>query len=173
MAFFAGVLGSFYYSRFWAHSKDDQTCAYTFLYARIVALTLCTGIIRHGQQPGNPKHTSNGTRLVLTSNYVEPPRGPAHIPLPNNDDNRGSEGTVGRVMTFIAVSRVYLEAGMCSCHESCQGRGLHPDGKQPEHPTNIQVPPQQRTNAAHSHFYTKVSSCVALHQHIVTVVLRT
>lgn len=120
MAFFAGVLSTFYYSRFYAHSKDDQTW-----------------ITRHGQQPGNPVHPFTGSRLVLTSNYIEAPRGPAMIPLPDNDDNRGSEGVVGRVMSAVA------------------GRGLHPDGKQPEHPKNIQVPPQQRVNAAHSHFYTK------------------
>lgn len=75
----------------------------------------------------------------MTTSYVaETPAGPPQIPLPGNDDNRGSEGVVGRVMSVVA------------------GRGFFPDGKAPEHPTNIQVPPMQRTNAAHTHFYTKV-----------------
>ena len=48
-------------------------------------------------------HPFVGDRLVLTSNYIEPARGPAMIPLPDNDDNRGSSGIVGRVMSVVAV----------------------------------------------------------------------
>lgn len=83
--------------------------------AYVAALTCAlwhVGITRHGRQPGNPVHPFTGARLVLTNNHVEAPaRGPATIPLPDNDDNRGSEGIVGRVMSVIAVSRpLHLEA---------------------------------------------------------------
>jgi hypothetical protein len=138
VAFFASVVGSFYYSRFWAHRSDNQTCEDTCHHLEVYTYLYAPGILRHGQQPGNPVYPPSGVRLVLTNNLVGSPSLAAQIPLPGNDDNRGSEGIVGRVMSVVA------------------GRGLYPNGRAPENPGNIQVPPQQRTNEAHTHFYTKV-----------------
>ena len=107
--------------------------------SNLLADSATAGIVRHGQQPGNAFRASTGPRLVLMNSFVEPTNlAEAHVPLRGNDDNRGSEGIVGRIMSFVAH------------------RGLFPDGKVPEHPENIQVPPQQRINASHTHFYTKV-----------------
>ncbi|KIP12102.1 hypothetical protein PHLGIDRAFT_368206 [Phlebiopsis gigantea 11061_1 CR5-6] len=88
-AFFAGVVGTFYYSRSWAHNKDDQTW-----------------IVRHGQQPNSPNgwvhHDMSGPRLVHTRASTEPANLLAHVPLRGNSDNRGSESVLGRVMSVIA-----------------------------------------------------------------------
>ncbi|GJE96556.1 hypothetical protein PsYK624_127530 [Phanerochaete sordida] len=121
-AFFVGALGTFYYAQFAAHRRDDQTW-----------------IHRHGDQVGD--HSPDAPRLVTTGRGgVEPTRESApRVPLPGNNDNRGSEGVVGGVMSAVA------------------GRGVDPDGKVPEKPNNIQQPAPQRRNEDGSH-YTKAGN---------------
>lgn len=118
-AFFAGVLGTFYYSRFAAHRKDDQTW-----------------IARHGQQRQDLLHS--GPRLVGTGDgsVEESNAGKPQVPLPGNDDNRGSEDLTGSIMSAVA------------------GRGTNPNGKVPKDPKNVQEPAPQRRNDDGSH-YTK------------------
>lgn len=158
-AFFAGVVGTFYYSRSWAHNKDDQTCTRSSLYTTSSSY-IAAGIVRHGQQPNSPNgwvhHDMSGPRLVHTRASTEPANLLAHVPLRGNSDNRGSESVLGRVMSVIAVrplSIIYTEASLT---QFSQGRGLFPDGLSPVNPTNKQVPVMQRQNDAGTHFYTKV-----------------
>ncbi|EKM58048.1 uncharacterized protein PHACADRAFT_88807 [Phanerochaete carnosa HHB-10118-sp] len=119
-AFFVGVFGTFYYSRFAAHRKDDQTW-----------------IARRAQQ--HPGHMHNGSRIVSTNDgeVESSDDGGRRIPLPGNDDNRGSEGAKAGLMSAAA------------------GRGANPDGKVPKEPGNIPQPAPQRRNEDGSQ-YTKV-----------------
>lgn len=61
------------------------------------------GIARHGQQ--QPDHMHNGPRLVSTTDGGAEPnnQGKPHVPLPGNDDNRGSEGATAGLMSAVAV----------------------------------------------------------------------
>ncbi|KIP12103.1 hypothetical protein PHLGIDRAFT_124289 [Phlebiopsis gigantea 11061_1 CR5-6] len=84
-AFFAGVVGTFYYSRFRAHRKDDQSW-----------------IHRHGQQNGRAIHDDPGPRPVKTGMYAEQKNSQGSLPLPGNSDNSGSDSATGRVMSAVA-----------------------------------------------------------------------
>ena len=163
MAFFAGIIGTFYYSRFAAHRKDDQTCASfdTLLCLRQrIRTTANPGITRHGQQPGNAVHqNSRGPRLVASGNTVEVDGGDSRrLPLPGNDVGRGSETVREQVMSVVAVSPHSSAPGrltnaFCGCHP--KGRGLDPNGEAPSEPGNMPQPAPQRRNEDGSH-YTKV-----------------
>lgn len=115
---FASSLALFFYAQHFIHRRDNQPW-----------------IARHGQQPGNVNVTvrTDQPKVVTASIRAEP----AMIPLPDNDDNRGSEGFLPRVMSFIA------------------GKGLNPDPHVPEKPLNMTQPTQQRVNQAGTHNYTK------------------
>lgn len=101
-AFFAGVVGAFYYSRSWAHSKDDQTCTSTALSHPLflnLILSRIIGIVRHGQQPNN-RVVQAGT----TSKAAEPVDfSQTNIPLPGNAENRRTDTFVDRVKSTIVV----------------------------------------------------------------------
>lgn len=62
------------------------------------------GITRHGQQPGiNGAPAMTGPRIVANVDTDGPVK-PSFLPLPGNDDNRGSEGVLARTMSYVAVS---------------------------------------------------------------------
>lgn len=98
---FASSLALFFYAQHFIHRRDNQPCTLTPKRFDRDLLTVSTGIARHGQQPGNVNVTvrTDQPKVVTASIRAEP----AMIPLPDNDDNRGSEGFLPRVMSFIAV----------------------------------------------------------------------
>ncbi|KAI0087337.1 hypothetical protein BDY19DRAFT_907522 [Irpex rosettiformis] len=117
--FFATSLLAFYLYQFRAHKNDNQTW-----------------IVRHGQQPGNEgAPPMNGP--YYTAKWTPQEVKPGSVPLPGNEDHRGSVGLLPYVMSFIA------------------GKGINPDPRVPEHPLNKTQPAPQRLNAAGTHFYTK------------------
>ncbi|KAI0701335.1 hypothetical protein BC835DRAFT_241001 [Cytidiella melzeri] len=134
--FAAGFL-AFYLFQFRAHKKDNQTCELSeCVQTELTAILPTTGIVRHGQQPGNdgaPK--ADGQRYV--ANWKEREVKTGSFPLPGNDDHRGSEGLLASVMSFVA------------------GKGLNPDPRVPEEILNKTQPTPQRVNAAGTHHYTK------------------
>ncbi|KAI0767892.1 hypothetical protein BC629DRAFT_1442487 [Irpex lacteus] len=117
--FFATGLLAFYFYQFRAHKNDNQTW-----------------IVRHGQQPGNDGAPQmDGPRYV--ANFTERTVKAGSLPLPGNDDHRGSVGILPSVMSYVA------------------GKGIHPDQRVPEKPLNMTQPTPQRVNAAGTHHYTK------------------
>lgn len=97
----ASSLALFYYAQHFIHKRDNQSCTSAPERLHHGILMVTTGIARHGQQPGNVNVTvrTDQPKVVTASIRAEP----AMIPLPDNDDNRGSEGFLPRVMSFIAV----------------------------------------------------------------------
>lgn len=70
----------------------------------VADFTFMVGITRHGQQPGNTHMPGmTGARLCTTNRVAEPANALAAIPLPGNDDNRGSDTFVGRLMSVVVV----------------------------------------------------------------------
>lgn len=97
----------------------------------------------------------DGPRYV--ANFTERTVKAGSVPLPGNDDHRGSVGILPSVMSYVAVSP------FCNNQKdhrltAKQGKGIHPDQRVPEKPLNMTQPTPQRVNAAGTHHYTKVGS---------------
>lgn len=97
-----------------------------------------------------------GPRIVANVDTERPPK-PSQLPLPGNDDHRGSEGILARAMSYVAVSfYTCVRLVVAIDHSQKQGKGINPDPHVPEKPLNKQQPAPQRINAAGTHHYTKV-----------------
>ena len=145
--------------QFRAHKNDNQTCEYFTLFSYGASLVDNeAGIVRHGQQPGNdgaPKLDGP----FYTANWTERTVKPGSVPLPGNDDNRGSVGLLPSIMSYVAVSIYSLSAlrsQELTFQCTKQGKGMNPDTRVPEKPLNMTQPTPQRVNAAGTHHYTKV-----------------